>query len=289
MHEQTPKGVKLKGKPNMAQLETIFNVLEELGGKAKYCDIYAEYEKQTNTPLTKGGRAGIRKVIEDHSSDSANFKGNDVFYSVYGKGRGVWGIREGLSLTSSGIEYAQKNQPQSSSTVDEKNGLLPDQQIERVLEELHDNLTNEEAFSPSSVEDARKIALRAVVQRRGQNDFRLRLLFAYKSRCCVTGETVVQVLEAAHIIPYRGDSTNRIQNGLLLRSDIHLLFDLRLLAINPENYEVAVSSKLKGSSYMKKFHGKTIRLPEKKEYYPAREALEDHWNLCRFEKVIVPQ
>lgn len=78
----------------MTQLDLIVKALKNLGGVAKYPQIYKEFEKITNSKLTPGQKAGIRKNIEDHSSDSLNYKGKeDLFYSVYGLGRGFWGLR----------------------------------------------------------------------------------------------------------------------------------------------------------------------------------------------------
>ncbi len=78
----------------MKQVEIIVQVLSGLGGKASYRDIYLKYETVIGTRLTYGQKAGIRKCIENHSSDSDNFKGEkDLFYSVEGKGKGVWGLR----------------------------------------------------------------------------------------------------------------------------------------------------------------------------------------------------
>lgn len=79
----------------MKQVDIIVLALTNLGGSAKYPEIYKEYEKITRLPLTAGKKAGIRKTVEDHSSDSDNYKGKrDLFYSVYGKGQGVWGLRK---------------------------------------------------------------------------------------------------------------------------------------------------------------------------------------------------
>jgi hypothetical protein len=79
----------------MAQLDYIVCSLENLGGKATYSQIYDEYEKLTGKSLTAGIKAGIRKNIEDHSSDSMNYKGKkDIFYSVNGIGNGTWGLRK---------------------------------------------------------------------------------------------------------------------------------------------------------------------------------------------------
>lgn len=78
----------------MTQLELIVKALTNLGGKGTYSEIYSEFERLSGEMLTPGRKAGIRKNIEDHSSDSMNFKGNeDLFYSVYGLGKGTWGMR----------------------------------------------------------------------------------------------------------------------------------------------------------------------------------------------------
>ena len=67
----------------MKQIDIIVQVLKDLGGIANYFDIYNRYEFITGAILTPGKKAGIRKNIEDHSSDSDNFKGKeDLFYSV---------------------------------------------------------------------------------------------------------------------------------------------------------------------------------------------------------------
>lgn len=79
---------------SMKQVDIIVLALRNLGGQAKYPEIYKEYERIIKEPLTAGKKAGIRKTVEDHSSDSDNFKGkDDLFFSVYGKGQGVWGLR----------------------------------------------------------------------------------------------------------------------------------------------------------------------------------------------------
>lgn len=78
----------------MTQLECIVQTMKNLGGKATYSQSYEEYEKVSGINLTPGRKAGIRKNIEDHSSDSLNFKGEeDLFYSVHGIGKGIWGLR----------------------------------------------------------------------------------------------------------------------------------------------------------------------------------------------------
>ncbi len=68
--------------------------------------------------------------------------------------------------------------------------------------------------------DARVATRGAIMRRQGQGRFRQQLLDAYDGRCCMTACDVEPVLEAAHISPYRGEHTNRVWNGLLLRADL---------------------------------------------------------------------
>lgn len=59
----------------------------------------------------------------------------------------------------------------------------------------------------------------------------------YNHSCCICGEKIVEVLEAAHILEYRSKKSNHVQNGLLLRRDFHRLFDLGLITVI-EDYSV---------------------------------------------------
>lgn len=98
-------------------------------------------------------------------------------------------------------------------------------------------------------QDERRRRLAAIVMRQGQRAFRAALITAYRGRCAVTGSDCEEVLEAAHIRPYSGPQSNRTSNGLLLRADIHTLFDLNLLAIEPDTLTVKISKRLYGSTY----------------------------------------
>lgn len=98
-------------------------------------------------------------------------------------------------------------------------------------------------FKPLDV-DARRWRQAVLAARDGQGTFRSRLLDAYGSRCALTGERVVPVLEAAHIQPYLGPASNHIQNGLLLRADLHNLYDEGLVTITPD-YRFRVSERVR--------------------------------------------
>nr|WP_262905451.1 HNH endonuclease [Hymenobacter nitidus] len=137
------------------------------------------------------------------------------------------------------------------------------------------------AFNPASVRDGREWVLASIVRRRGQSAFRKSLLEAYSGACAITGCKVEPLLEAAHIIPYLGPSTNYTQNGLLLRADIHTLFDLQLLAIDPISLVVELSPDLAGSEYAT-LNGKAIFLPALEANRPSVDALRAHRIRCAF-------
>ncbi len=130
-------------------------------------------------------------------------------------------------------------------------------------------------FDASNASDARTQAIRAIAIRRGQPAFRRSLMRAYGQKCAITGCSVPYVLEAAHIMPYMGLHTNHVQNGLLLRADLHTLFDLGWLSVLPNTYTVMVSPELEGSAYAA-YHGKRINLPERKADWPSESALASH-------------
>jgi predicted restriction endonuclease len=113
-----------------------------------------------------------------------------------------------------------------------------------------------EALEPRDENDARERTLRNIVARRGQRKFRNELIAIYK-QCVISGCTVTRALEAAHIIGYNGKKTNHIQNGLLLRSDIHTLYDLGLISINPDSLSVEIADELRDSEY-EDFEGKYL-------------------------------
>jgi putative restriction endonuclease len=97
--------------------------------------------------------------------------------------------------------------------------------------------------------DERERIKRGIKLRRGQVGFRNGLIDRYDAACVVTGCQVLGVLEAAHIRPYRGPRDNHPTNGLLLRSDIHTLFDLDRIGIDPDILVVSIHESLRGSEY----------------------------------------
>lgn len=135
--------------------------------------------------------------------------------------------------------------------------------------------SDQDLFDPKSIADARERIYRAIAQRRGQRAFRNALIDAYGGKCAITGCDILDVLEAAHIYPYRGPETNRVANGLLLRSDLHTLFDCGLIAVDPETMLVVVAADLRNSEYGM-FAGRRLRTPECPAQCPSRDALHLH-------------
>ena len=119
----------------------------------------------------------------------------------------------------------------------------------------------------------------AVLPRLGQGAFRVLVTDAYERHCAISGEKILPVLDAAHIKSYKEGGEHLVTNGVLLRQDIHTLFDKGYLTITPE-YHVEVSRRLReefdnGKDYFR-FHGQPISLPRRLEDRPNREFLAWH-------------
>jgi putative restriction endonuclease len=130
-------------------------------------------------------------------------------------------------------------------------------------------------FDTENDADLRQKQITTVAVRRGQASFRASLLSAYEGRCCITECDLVDALEAAHISPYRGSQSNHPQNGLLLRADIHTLFDLGLMAVDQDK-KLVLAPPLALSQAYSSLTGMTLREPSDRRLAPSREALRKH-------------
>lgn len=118
-----------------------------------------------------------------------------------------------------------------------------------------------------------------VSPRLGQSSFRVVVLESYQRACAISTEHSLPALEAAHIRPYAEGGDHRIGNGILLRSDIHRLFDKGYITVAPDHH-IEVSKRLRedfsnGRSYYP-FHGKVIELPVDEGDYPDSSMLKWH-------------
>ena len=116
-------------------------------------------------------------------------------------------------------------------------------------------------------------------RRYGQGDFRAAVIDAYGRQCTVTREHTLPILEAAHIQPYVLGGPHVVQNGLLLRADVHKLFDLGYVTVD-EDYRFRVSDHLRddwqnGRDYYAR-HGTSIFLPPTGADRPSQDFLEWH-------------
>lgn len=116
-------------------------------------------------------------------------------------------------------------------------------------------------------------------QRAGQRAFKGLVLGSYERQCAITGNHIAPTLQAAHIRPVSSQGENLVSNGLLLRSDVHTLFDLGYLGIDLK-HRLLVSPRLKSEwGNGKEFYdrsGSTIRLPLNRSDRPSRESIEWH-------------
>lgn len=176
---------------------------------------------------------------------------------------------EGLLSEQKGIRLAAK------ALLDEFD--IPTRNLLDIFQERIAGESSTSPFDPKSIEDGRNRIMAAVVRRLGQQSFRRKLLAAYESRCAMTKCGSLWVLEAAHITPYRGIRTNAVSNGLLLRADIHTLFDLALISIEPSRMKIRVSSVLASSEYAA-LDGRRPIVPDLRSIQPSMAALEQHFS-----------
>lgn len=119
-----------------------------------------------------------------------------------------------------------------------------------------------------------------VLPRLGQGSFRIVVTDAYERRCALTGERTLPVLDAAHIKPYAVLQRHEVSNGILMRSDLHRLFDEGYITIDPADRKILVSPRIReefdnGKEYYR-LHGTAIREPSIAAYRPHLDNLEYH-------------
>lgn len=176
---------------------------------------------------------------------------------------GPEGLRKALKAAWAHLEYREEDGAKHP-------------RIRAILEHFEKVLAGESDqkgdASKSAKEREKKKAL--VELRYGQPEFRKKLLKAYSGRCAVTGCRVERALVAAHVKPYALDGASSVANGMLLRADVHALFDAYLLGIDPDDgFAVKVSPSLLGSEYEKL---RRFALPAAKADFPDAVELREH-------------
>lgn len=195
----------------------IIRALKQLGGAASLAEINEQIYNNGTMPYIRTNsnwKDNVRATIQRHCKSTRSYKGaEDLFYSVYGLGEGFWGLK-------SRIEDAE---------------LL---NINPIEQRQIDSIVNNQSLAQTEKEAI-------ILSRRGQGEFRKRIIDKYKS-CIVTGIADKRLLIASHIKPWRS-ATNferlSSENGLLLSPLYDKLFDLGLITFKT-NGCIVISSKL---------------------------------------------
>lgn len=120
--------------------------------------------------------------------------------------------------------------------------------------------------------------------RLGQGAFRVLVTDIYNRKCAVTKERTLPALEAAHIRPYGDGGLHEASNGILLRRDIHSLFDAGYVTVTPDfRFEVSkrIKEEYENGRHYYALHGQEIERPANPKHLPDRDALSWH-NRSRF-------
>ena len=141
----------------------------------------------------------------------------------------------------------------------------------------------EHASSEASIvaEELVRYGSEYVAQHRlGQGSFRTLVTDAYGRRCAFTGEKTLPALQASHIKPYAASGPHRVSNGLLLRADVHQLFDRGYMTLT-RNHRIEVSGRIEeefenGKAYYA-LHGQSLQAkPTATEDQPSPTFIEYH-------------
>lgn len=114
--------------------------------------------------------------------------------------------------------------------------------------------------------------------RKGQAAFRKSLLNQFGETCAFTGASPSQALEAAHLYSYASSGEHHTHGGLLIRRDLHSLFDVGLIAVNPKSKKLDVSEDLKKYPEYWKLHGSWLSVDLAPKHL---KWLGKHWDMHR--------
>lgn len=178
-------------------------------------------------------------------------------------------------------DWKPSTQQGKSYSVETEIGRRTWQQIERLIQEYLPLATVEKENQLTLQEPESQYGKSVLVKLRlGQGAFRVLVTDAYNRKCAISGEKTLPVLEAAHIKPYAKSGRHLISNALLLRSDIHKLFDKGYLTITTD-LKVEVSKRIKeefenGKEYYRFHGGDLFNPPANPASNPDREFVEWH-------------
>jgi putative restriction endonuclease len=182
------------------------------------------------------------------------------------------------SETEPAPEDFSKNIVQGKTYLAKEAGALPlvDLIIDKLAVQVMPPISQEEV---AAIDGPMFGQPREVRPRLGQGAFKALVHGAYRDRCSVTGHRIRPTLQAAHILPVGKGGEHRIDNGLLLRSDVHTMFDRGYIGVDP-SYKLHVSRRLRdefgnGDEFYER-EGSVIALPEREVDKPNTEFLTWH-------------
>ena len=149
-------------------------------------------------------------------------------------------------------------------------------QVSVQLASIPDSIVNKGIVSEPETRYGEPILIQP---RLGQGSFRVVVTDAYQRRCAITQEKTLPALEAAHIKPFSESGPHRVQNGILLRSDIHRLFDAGYVTVTADHhFEVSrrIHEEFDNGKHYYTFHGRRIHVPPEGSLKPSREFLDWH-------------
>jgi putative restriction endonuclease len=259
---QVLEAVQALGKPSTVR--EITEWLEALHPEVRHPDVRQNAGMLTvnepNRPHFDAGRKSYR-TDRGHPKDVLFRRGDQttgVTYELYDVAQhGVWDLRPSAEGKWEAVKL----------------DLGP---AEQALAEARAEVYGDSLPDFSNEPEARRFEMRAIAMREGQPQFKAALLDAYGAKCAITGCAVQAILEGAHIVPYAagGTASNIVPNGLLLRSDIHTLFDRGLLWVDRDGF-VQLGPDLDGSEYTP-LRGRKLCLPEHPAEHPHPDHLAHH-------------
>ena len=124
--------------------------------------------------------------------------------------------------------------------------------------------------------DERIKRLMHTAKREQQKRFRQEVYAAYDGKCAACGTEIYDILQAAHIDDFRGRKSQIVQNGVLLRVDIHMLYDANLLGIEPGSHRIVLAGSADLAPY-EYLSDAQLRVPRERRLWPDDELLEIHY------------
>ena len=154
--------------------------------------------------------------------------------------------------------------------------LIDPQKIEELIYRLTGSVLTQNTDSerlPEMIIGGHKIQI--TKRRIGQQEFRLSLIDKNGENCFVTGSQPACVLEASHIRPFATHESHSLDGGILLRRDIHTLFDRHLLRINPSTWQVETAPQIQKYATYSSIH--LMNIKPFNHSAPNPDWLNDHY------------